>query len=80
MVVFARQKGWGPNVIDAIVGLLVVAGGICFAFFAGKTKQKATEAARREGERANTQARIKDAVQNFDAGDGNWRDRLRERE
>ena len=66
--------------IDAIIGLFLVAGGVCFAFFAGKTQQKAKDAATREGERAKTHARIKDAVQNFDAGDGNWRDRLRERE
>jgi hypothetical protein len=66
--------------IDAIVGLLVVAGGIFFAFLAGKTKQKAKDAAKRDGERAKTEARIKDAVENFDAGDADWRDRLRDRE
>lgn len=66
--------------IDAVVGLFVVVVGICFAFLAGKTKQKANDAAMRDSERAETEARIKDAVENFDAGDGNWRDRLRDRE
>ena len=64
--------------IDALVGLLALIGVLAGAFFAGGRKQRSKDKLERANQRKATEARITDAIDDYDNGDG-WRLRLRSR-
>ena len=64
--------------IDAIIGLVVIMGGLFGAFFFGKRKERKANDIDQENTRIATEGRIKGAIRDADS-DPAWRDQLHDR-
>jgi hypothetical protein len=65
--------------IEAIIGLAVLVGGIIAAFFAGKRRERTENDTDTENTRIATELEIRGAIRDADNAH-DWRDRLHERE